>query len=200
MSEHVVQAVAAGGAGHLRAVLQVVFDARERAGVDQLAQLLLAEQLAQQVAVERERGGAALGAGGVALVHVGGDVVEQQRGGEGRGGLGLDLDERDLARVQAAQQLLQAGHVEHVLEALAVGLEHDREVGVAAGDLEQVLGLQPLLPQRRAPAGVGAGNEQRARGVLAKARAEQRGAAELGGDGVLDLLGLEQHQLGGGGQ
>ena len=167
----------------------------ERAGVDQLAQLLLAEQLAQQVAVERQRGGAALGVGRVALVHVGGDVVEQQRGGKRRGGGGLDLDERDLACGEAAQQLLQAGHVEHVLEALAVGLEHDWEVGVAAGDLEQVLGLQALLPQRRAPAGVGAGDEQRARGVLAKARAEQRGVAELGGDRLLDLVGLEQDQL-----
>ena len=93
VAQHVVQAVAVGGAGDLRAVLEVVFDAGERVGVDQLAQLLLPEQLAQQVAVERQRGGAALGAGGVALVHVGGDVVEQQRGGERRGGLRLDLDE-----------------------------------------------------------------------------------------------------------
>ena len=188
-----MQPVAAGRAGDLRAMLQVVLDARERAGVDQLAQLLLAEQLAQQVAVERQRRRAALGVGRVALVHVGGDVVEQQRGGERRGGRGLDLDERDLAAVQPAQQPLQAGHVEHVAQALAVGLEHDREVGVAPGDLEQALGLQPLLPQRRAPAGVGARDQQRAAGVLAKARAEQRRAAELGGDRLLDLLGLEQH-------
>ena len=97
--------------------------------------------------------------------------------------------------MQAAQQLLQAGDVEHVLEALAVGLEHDREVVVAAGDLEQVLGLEPLLPEWRAPAGVGARDQQRARCVLAKARAEQGGAAELGGDGLLDLVGLEQHEL-----
>ncbi len=98
VTQHVVQAVAAGGARHLGAVLQVVFDARERARVDQLAQLLLAEQLAQQIAVERQRGGTALGVGRVALVHVGGDVVEQQRGGKRRGGLRLDLDERDLTR------------------------------------------------------------------------------------------------------
>ncbi len=68
-----------------RAALQVVLQRAQRAGVDQLAQLLLAEQLAQQVAVERQRGGAALGVRGVALVHVGGDVVEQQRAGERRG-------------------------------------------------------------------------------------------------------------------
>ncbi len=105
-TQHVVQAIAPGCTRHLRAMLQVVFDARERAGVDQLAQLLLSEQLAQQIAVERQRGGAPLGAGRVALVHVGGDVVEQQRGGKRRGGLGLDLDERDLAGGEAAQQLL----------------------------------------------------------------------------------------------
>ena len=194
-AQDVVQRVAPGRPRHLRAMLQVVLHARERARVDQLAQLLLAEQLAQQVPVERQRRRAALGAGRVALVHVGRDVVEQQRGGERRGGPRLDLDERDLAGVQAAQQLLQARHVEHVAQALAVGLEDDREVRVAAGHLEQVLGLQALLPQRRAPARVGARDQQRARGVLAKARAEQGRAAELGGDRLLDLLGVEQHQL-----
>ena len=102
--------------------------------------------------------------------------------------------------MQAPQQLLQAGQVEHIAQALAVGLKHDREVGVAAGDLEQVLGLQALLPQRRAFAGVGARDQERARGVLAEARPEKRGAAELGGDGLLDLLGLQQHELGGGWQ
>ena len=58
--------------------LQVGLDGLQRARVDQLAQLLLAEQLAQQLAVQRERGGASLGVGLVALVHVRGDVVEQQ--------------------------------------------------------------------------------------------------------------------------
>src|SRR5262249_45871414 len=119
-------------------------------------------------------GSATLGAGRVALVHVRGDVVEQQRGGKRRGGGGLDLHERDLARVQRAQQLLQAGYVQHVAQALSVCLEHDREVGVAARDLEQVLRLQPLLPERRAFAGISAGDQQRAGGVLAETGAEQR--------------------------
>ena len=92
--------------GVRRAALEVGLERLERAGVDQLAQLLLAEQLAQQLAVERERGGAALGVRRVALVHVGGDVVEQQRGGERRGARRLDLDERDLAPRERAQQRL----------------------------------------------------------------------------------------------
>ena len=167
-------ASSAVGARPLGQALEVGLDLLERRGVDQVAQLLLAEQLAQQVAVEREGGRAALRVRRVALVHVGGDVVEEQRGGERRGGRGLDLDEAQLARVQRPQQRLQAGDVEHVAQALAVGLEHDRELRVALGDLEQRLALEALLPQRRAPPGVRARDQQRAAGVLAEARAEQR--------------------------
>ena len=98
--------------------------------------------------------------------------------------------------MQLAQQVLQAGHVEHVAQALAVGLEHDRELRVALGDLEQRLRLQPLLPQRRALARVGARDQQRAAGVLAEARAEQRRAAELADDAVLELVGVDQHEVG----
>ena len=151
-AQDVVERVGAVGARALRAALQVGLDLLERARVDQVAQLLLAEQLAQQLAVERERGRAALGVRRVALVHVGGDVVEQQRGGERRGRRRLHLHHAELARVELAQELLQARHVEHVAQALAVGLEHDRELAVALGHLEQRLGLEPLLPQRRAPA------------------------------------------------
>ena len=102
--------------------------------------------------------------------------------------------------MQPAQQLFQAGHVEDIAKTLAVGLKHDREIRVAACHLEQALGLQSLLPQGRATSGVGAGDEQRPGGVLAKARAKQRRAAKLGGDRLLDLLGFEQHEIRGGGQ
>jgi hypothetical protein len=74
---------------------------------------------------------------------------------------------------------VRPGHVQDVAQALAVGLEDDRELRVALGHLEQVLGLQALLPQRRALAGVGARQQQRAARVLAEARAEQRGGPEL---------------------
>ena len=127
-AQHVGQRVARGRLRARRAVLQVGLDLLERARVDQVAQLLLAQQLAQQVAVQRQGGGAALGVGRVALVHVGRDVVEQQRRRVRRGGRRLDLDQRQLAAVQRGQQLLQAGQVEHVAQALAVGLQDDREV------------------------------------------------------------------------
>ncbi len=107
-AQHVVQRVGVGGLGPLAQALQVGLHLVQRGGVDQLAQLLLAEQLAQQVAVQRQGGGAALRVGRVALVHVGGHVVEQQRGGERRRALGLDLHQRQLAGVQPAQQLLEA--------------------------------------------------------------------------------------------
>ena len=97
--------------------------------------------------------------------------------------------------MQLAQQVLQPGDVEHVAQALAVRLQHDRELAVALGDLEQRLRLQPLLPQRRAAARVRARDQQRAPRVLPEARAEQRAAAELADDCVLQLVRVEQHQL-----
>src|SRR4051794_21605271 len=56
--------------------------------------------------------------------------------------------------------------------------------------------LQSLLPQRLAFARVGARDEQGAGGVLAEARAEQRAAAELADDAVLDLVGVDEDELG----
>ena len=173
-AQDVVEGVAARGLALGREELQVALDSVQGARVDEVAQLLLAEQLAQQVAVQRQRRGPALGRRRVALVHVGGDVVEQQRGGKRRRGGRLDLDQRQLAAVQSGEQLHQAGEVEDVAQTLAIGLENDRELAVLARHLEQGLGLQALLPQRGALARPRAGDEQRAGGVLAEARAEQR--------------------------
>ena len=88
-----------------------------------------------------------------------------------------------------------AGQVEHVAQALAVGLQHDRELAVALGHLQQRLRLQPLLPQRRALARPRAGQQQRAGGVLAEAGAEQRGGRQLAHHQVLDGVGLDHHQV-----
>ena len=51
-SQDVVQAIPASRTCHLRAALQIVLDAGQGIGVDQLAQLLLPEQLAQQIFVQ----------------------------------------------------------------------------------------------------------------------------------------------------
>ncbi len=189
-AQQVVQLVGgAGVAGELR------LDVGERDRVDQLAQLLLAEQLAQQVAVERQRLRTPLRRGRVVLVHVGGDVVEQERRGERRGGGRLDFDEVELACLQAVQDPLERRQVEHVLQALAVRLEHDRERPVLARNLQQALGLQALLPQRRALAGAPARDQERPPGVLAEAGAEERGLSHLLHDELLDLVG-RHHQVG----
>src|SRR5262249_37489771 len=108
-----------------------------------------AEQLPQQVAVEREGLRTPLRRRRVVLVHVGGDVVEEQRRGERRRRRGLDINEVELARAEPAEQPLQRRQIEYVLQALAVGLEHDREARILARDLEEALCLEPLLPERR---------------------------------------------------
>ena len=171
-------------------------DLGERVGVDQLAQLLLAEQLAQQVAVERERLRTPLRRRRVVLVHVRRDVVEEQRRRERRRRRRLDVDEVELTRAQPAEQPLQRRQVEHVLQALAVRLEHDREARVLARDLEQALRLEPLLPERRPLAGPAPRDQQRARRVLAEARAEERRLPHLGEHEILELVRREQQEVG----
>ena len=149
-------------------------DLLDRAEVEQLAQLLDAHELAEKVAVERQRLRAAFLRRRVVLVHVGGDVVEEERRGERRRRRRLDLHDGQRARLNPAQDPAQRRQVEDVLQALPVRLEHDRELRIAARDLEEVLRLQPLLPERRALARTAPGDEQRARGVLAEPRAVQR--------------------------
>ena len=105
------------------------------------------------------------------------------------------------ARSRGARRPRAAGRrrrrqVEHVLQALAVRLEHDRERAEALGHLQQRLRLQALLPERRALARPAARDQQRAGGVLAEPRAVQRGAAELAHDQVLDRLGVERDSVG----
>ena len=163
----------------------------ERVGVDQLAQLGLAEQLGEQRRVDGQRGRASFGQRRVALVQEGGDVAEQQRPGVGAGLRRLDLDDADLARGEPAHQGDQARHVEDVLQALAHRLEHDRERGVAAGHREQLGRALPLLPQRSALARAAPGQQQRPAGALAEPRGEQRRAADLAGDDRLDLVRVE---------
>ena len=63
--------------------LQFELDLREGVCVQQFAEFVLAEQVAQQVPVECERLRAPLSQRRVALVHVRGDVVEEQRRANG---------------------------------------------------------------------------------------------------------------------
>ena len=174
--------------------LQLELELGEGLGVEQLAQLLGAQQLAQQVAIERQRLRAPVEQRRVALVHVGRDVVEQQRAREGRGAARLDAHEVDLAPLDGAQDLAQRGQVEDVLEALAVGLEDDREAAVPAGHRQQLRRALAHLPERP-PLGTPAPRqEQRAGRVLAEPAGEQRRAAERADDQLLDLVRRDAHR------
>ena len=84
-------------------------------------------------------------------------------------------DDTKLARPDRREQLDESRHVEHVLQDLAIGLEHHRERRVPARDREEIAGAFALLPERRALSGASSREEQRARRVLAEARREERG-------------------------
>ena len=194
LAEHVEHRLGVGGG--LEGQRRGVADAGEGGGVEKIAELLLSEQLAEQVSVERQRLGAPLGRRSVVLVHVGGDVVEEQRAGERRRGRRLRLDDVEAAGLDVGEDAAERRQVEDVLQALAVGLEHHRERAVAARDLQERLGLQPLLPQRRATVRSPSGDQQRTGGVLAEPGAEERGLAELGDDELLDLVRVDPQVVG----
>ena len=185
--EEVVQLV-----GRARVAGELCLDLGEGRRVEQVAQLLLAEELAKQVAVERQRLRPPFGRGRVVLVHVRRDVGEEQRRGERRRGGGLDLDEIELARLEPAQDPLQRREVEDVLQALAIRLEDDRKGAVVARHLEQALRLEALLPERRPLARTATRNEQRPPCVLTEPGAEQGRLPDLLHDEILDLLGREE--------
>ncbi|CAM5703105.1 hypothetical protein SANTM175S_04584 [Streptomyces antimycoticus] len=107
--------------------LQLVLQLGQDVGVEQLAQLGLAQELGQQPCVEGEGCGAALGERGVALVEKLRDIAEEQRAGEGGRLGGGHLHQPDPAGLDVAHQVGEARDVEDVLEAFADGFEDDRE-------------------------------------------------------------------------
>ncbi len=74
----------AGRASLVGQRLEAQLEVGQRLRIEQLAQLLLAEQLAQQVAIEGQGAGASFGERRVAVVHVGRDVVEHEAARERR--------------------------------------------------------------------------------------------------------------------
>ena len=164
--------------------------------VEQLTQLDAAQQLGQQHAVQRQRGGAAFGQRAVALVHECPDIAEQQRGGERGRSRGLHLEHPQPPLRDAMHQLGQCRHVVHILQAFADGLEHDRKVGVLACDVEQLSGALSLMPQRRAATRMPSRQQQRAGRAFAEPRREQGRTADLGRDDRLDLVGVEHEEIG----
>ena len=168
----------------------------QRLRVDQVAQLLLAEQLAQQLTVEGQRPGPTLRQRRVALVHVRREVVEQERAGEGRGRDRLHVPNLDLATRHSPQDLAQGGQVEEVGQALTVGLDDDRERAIATGHRQEPGRTLALQPERRPRTGPAPRQQQSSRGVLAESSREHGRACEPPHYQVLDLIRGRKEQLG----
>ncbi len=152
-------------------------------------------ELPQQVPVQRERLGASLGHRGVAVVHVGGDVVEQERAGERGGSRRLHGVNGQLPPLDPAQDLAERRQVEDVREALPVGLHEDREAPVPARHREEVRGALALLPERGPGPGTPPRQEQGPGGVLAEPAGEQARLPHPADHQVLHLLGVREEEL-----
>ena len=136
--------------------LQLALELGEHVGIEEFAQFLGAEQLAEQIAIERERRGTAFGQWRVVLVHVHGDPPEQQRLRHRRRLATVDRHNSHTTRADIGEHPAQRRKVEDVVAALARCFEEDRELWVLRGNRQQVGGPLALLPQRRAPVGAAA--------------------------------------------
>ncbi|CAB5001345.1 unannotated protein [freshwater metagenome] len=190
-TQHVVQFVGAAGTASVGQQLQFQLQIGKRPRVEQLAQFLRSQQVAQQITVERQRSGTALGQRAVALVHERRDPVEQQALRERRGLRRVDADDADGATAQLRQHLAQRRHVEHILETLTCRLQQHRERGVLTGHGQQVGRPLPLLPQRRALIGPTARQQQGTRTALAEASAEQAGLRQRRHHQLVDVVGVD---------
>ena len=149
--------------------------------IEQLAQLGVAEQLAQLRLIDRQRLRPPLGQRRVAVVDVVGDVAEEQRRGERRRRRRVDRSTTRSARAdRPAQRLDQRRHVEVIAQALrdrsraAIGNEPNRDATASRSAAR----LRCCQSGVRAP-GPSPRQQQRPRGGLAEARREQRRRAEL---------------------
>ncbi len=88
--------------------------------IEQFAEFLLAQEFPQQVPIECESPCPPFRERRIALVHVRGDVVEQERGRERRGAHRLDGMDADLATLDAAQHIPERVEVEDVGQTLPI--------------------------------------------------------------------------------
>ena len=154
-------------------LLQLQLELRHRVRVEQLAELHLSQKRAKLRGVDGQRLGSSLREWGIALVDEVRDVVEEERRRERRWRPRIHGNDANRARTDPGEELDERGHVEDVLKAFAVRLEHDRECLVACRHREQVARALALLPQRGALARAASRQEQCARRVLAEVRREE---------------------------
>ena len=170
-------------------LLRLRFHFGKRIGVEQLAQLDVPQQLAKLRLVDRQRLRAALGERGIAVVDVIGDVPKEQGGREWRRYRRIHGHRLDLPLLDAPKRFDERRHVEHVAEALAIGLEQHRERSEPRRHGKKIRRALSLLPQRAAAAWPPLRQKQRPRRRFPELRGKERGAAKLTNHERLDLVG-----------
>jgi hypothetical protein len=106
------------------------------------------------------------------------------------------LDQADAPLRDPAGEPQEGGQVVDILQNLAERFEDDRERRVPSRNFEELRRSLALLPERAALVRVDARHEQRACRALPEARGEQRRPADLVGDDLLQLVGVEHEELG----
>ena len=172
-AEYVVQLVGVAGFASVRQALEFELGGLDGSRVEKLAKLGFTQQVAKEVAVESQGVCASLGKGSIAFVHIGRDVVEEQRAGKRRGFLRLHGGNRDSPGPYISKDFYEPGKVEYVTEALAVGLEDDREVAVLRRDGHQACRTLALQPEGCSLARTAPGQEQRPGGILPEVAGEE---------------------------
>src|SRR5207237_8181747 len=101
--EEVVDAIEVAGFVTFDEGLELLFGFFDGGEVEELAEVGVAEELAELVLVDGEGLGAALGEWGVAVVDIVGDIAEEERGGERRRRARVDGVDAAAALVDVAQ-------------------------------------------------------------------------------------------------
>src|SRR5262249_30832555 len=91
--------------------------------------------------------------------------------------------------IDRLKEAAKPGKLEIVVETFSKGLHDDREVGKLPRNLQQVLGAEPLEPERRTLGWIGPGHEQGPCRVLAKPQPEEGRVRKLLSDQLLGQLG-----------
>ena len=99
----------------------------EGVGVQQFAQLRLAEKLAKLRLIDRERLGAAFRERRIAVVDVVGDIPEEQGGGKRGRARRVNRRGSDFAALDPVQRFNKRWYVEHVAKTFTVRFEQHRE-------------------------------------------------------------------------
>ncbi len=191
-SQEIFEPVDVSGLPGFGCSLKFGFELGEHFGVEEFPQLLGAQQVVQQITVERQGRRPALGQRSVAFVHVLSHPTEQQTAGHRRGRVGVDRVNGDLAGSQIAQNRPQGRDVEHIVQTFTGGLQKDREARVLGRHREQIGRLLPLLPQWSPAVRATTRQQQRPSRALAEASRKHCGVGQLGDEEVVEVIGIYQ--------